>query len=171
MLTDASRWPSRWWRWTETRWPGSSGSSSRRRWSSAELHHTDAGAGLRPGRARAVSLEPIFKSGAEHVDVRGGVLWEIICAWWWWWRGEGFVMFHPLIGWLAHRGQMVNWLAVDQPEITNLWCDNWQVVFVITQKFSKGEFLLFREFVSLVGMQQRKTFFYRAKTMFRMWNW
>lgn len=36
MPTNASKWPSRWWRWTETRWPGSSGSSSKRRWEGGE---------------------------------------------------------------------------------------------------------------------------------------
>lgn len=38
MPTNASKWPSRWWRWTATRWLGSSGSSSRRRWKSGGVH-------------------------------------------------------------------------------------------------------------------------------------
>lgn len=81
-----------------------------------------------PGRAqtgdvRAPSHHSLFLNrGAEHVDVRGGFLRKIICASWW--GGEGFVTLPPLIGWSAHRGQMVNRLAVDQPEITNLCCDN-----------------------------------------------
>lgn len=31
MPINVSRWRSRWWRWTEMRWPGSSGSSSKKR--------------------------------------------------------------------------------------------------------------------------------------------
>lgn len=92
MPTNASKWPSRWWRWMETRWPGSSGSSSKRRW------------GL--NAQTLVWASPIFISQTTR-GCEGRVMWKIIylrCG------GGTSVMFHSLTGWLPPTEQMVHWL-------------------------------------------------------------
>lgn len=86
MLTSASKWPSRWWRWMEMRWPGSSGSSLKRRW-------FKWGEGLNP---TVLSVSPIF----IHTLTRGCVGGEVGKITYVWCRGGACVMFHSVTGWL-----------------------------------------------------------------------
>lgn len=98
MLTNASKWPSQWWRWTEMRWPASSGSSSKKRWYS--------------GVQESLKRVPVFHRRANphfltglflyhRRDARGGLCADYLRIMW----GSGFVMFHSLTGWLPSESR------------------------------------------------------------------
>lgn len=121
MLTDASRWPSRWWRWTEMRWPGSSGSSSKRRWAMRGL--------TRQTRAGARRLTCLFLNRWRSTWMRAvGYVQDYLCMMWG--RDILWCFTLSLAGCPAEGRRHAGSLGenVDEHEITNLCCDSWQVV-------------------------------------------
>lgn len=141
MLTDASKWPSRWWRWTEMRWPGSSGSSSKRRWNTGGINHTGAGAGLRRGRARGC-LASLFLNRSRARGCERWDMWKIIRAWCGGGISDDVSSSHWLLGPQRAESTLAQWEKMWMS--VRLWTFVVTTDKLITLKFSECVFFIFR---------------------------
>lgn len=150
MQTDASKWPSRWWRWTGMRWPESSGSSSKRRWNTRGLS-------LRPFSP----VSSLFLNQSVACWCKRWVMWKIM-------HEVGGGIFVTSILSLAGCSAESRWDSgslgenVDEHEITNRCCDNWEVVVEPHKNALNAYFYVLCQ-ISLIGLQYRKKHYSREQ--------